>query len=344
MVIGDDNVTPPSVGGGREDSGEGAVAESSPPTSSRLAPQPVNLVLEGGGVKGIGLVGAISVLEERGFGFERVAGTSAGAIVGSLVAAGFNSTEMQELMAPLDYTKFRDASELERVLHLDEGLALWFHEGVYKGDYFHNWISEQLATKDKHTFGDLRTDLGPEIPDSQQYRLVVMASDVSQGQLVRLPWAFADPVHPRDGQLIADAVRASMSIPFFYRPFPLDVFADGPSVMVDGGMLSNFPIDSFDPPEGGPPGPPTIGIKLSARRQADVVQHQVKGDVSLALAMLGTMQSWSDQMHLDDPAVIARTIFVDTLGVNATDFDITREVQAQLYQNGRSAAQKWLDE
>ena len=49
-------------------------------------------------------------------------------------------------------------------------------------------------------------------------------------------------------------------------------------------------------------------------------------------------------MHLDDPAVIARTIFVDTLGVNATDFDITREVQSQLYQNGRSAAQKWLDE
>ena len=210
MVIRDDNVTPPSVGGGREDSGEGAVAESSPPTSSRLAPQPVNLVLEGGGVKGIGLVGAISVLEERGFGFVRVAGTSAGAIVGSLVAAGFNSTEMQELMAPLDYTKFRDASELERVLPLDEGLALWFHEGVYKGDYFHKWISEQLATKDKHTFGDLRTDLGPEIPDSQQYKLVVMASDVSQGQLVRLPWAFADPVHPRDGQLIADAVRASM--------------------------------------------------------------------------------------------------------------------------------------
>ena len=46
-----------------------------------------DLVLEGGGVKGIALVGAISVLEERGYEFRRVAGTSAGAIVGSLVAA-----------------------------------------------------------------------------------------------------------------------------------------------------------------------------------------------------------------------------------------------------------------
>lgn len=46
-----------------------------------------DLVLEGGGVKGIALVGAISVLEERGYEFQRVAGTSAGTIVGSLVAA-----------------------------------------------------------------------------------------------------------------------------------------------------------------------------------------------------------------------------------------------------------------
>ena len=58
--------------------------------------------------------------------------------------------------------------------------------------------------------------------------------------------------------------------------------------------------------------------------------------------MLGTMQSWSDQMHLDDPTVIARTIFVDTLGVNATDFGITPEVQDELYRNGRAAAEKWL--
>src|ERR1700722_3936910 len=82
----------------------------------RLVPQPVNLVLEGGGVKGIGLVGAISVLEEHGFSFVRGAGTSAGGIVGSLGAAGFTSVELHNLMATLDYTKFRDATEPERLL------------------------------------------------------------------------------------------------------------------------------------------------------------------------------------------------------------------------------------
>jgi NTE family protein len=302
----------------------------------------VNLVLEGGGVKGIGLVGAISVLEEHGFSFARVAGTSAGAIVGALVASGFTSTELHDLMVSLDYTKFRDASGWEKAVPIFKGTDLWFHEGIYKGEYFHQWIGEQLATKKTRTFSDLRTDAGAGIPENEQYKLVVMASDVSQGELRRLPWDFEDPTHPRDGQVIADAVRASMSIPFFFRPFSLNVYADGPSVFVDGGMLSNFPIDAFDGPNGEPSAVPTVGIKLSARQRADVVRHPVKGDISLALAMLGTMESWSDQMHLDDPNVIAKTIFVDTLGVNATDFGITPQVQTQLYDNGRAAAEKWL--
>ncbi|MGO8872341.1 MAG: patatin-like phospholipase family protein [Acidimicrobiales bacterium] len=338
MVIREDNLSAP----GSDGAGEPAPASKAPPSRPRLGPQPVNLVLEGGGVKGIGLVGAISVLEERGFSFVRIAGTSAGAIVGSLVAAGFSSAELRDLMSALDYTKFRDASRWERALPITEGSDLWFHEGIYKGEYFHQWIGEQLATKGTRTFRDLRLDLGAGVLEAEQYRLVVMASDISQGALVRLPWDFVDPAHPRDDQPVADAIRASMSIPFFYRPFTLNVVTDRPSILVDGGMLSNFPVDAFDGPDGAPPGQPTIGIKLSARQRADVIRHQVKGDISLAMAMLGTMQSWSDQMHLDDPLVIDRTIFVDTLGVNATDFEITRDVQDRLFDNGRSAAEQWL--
>ena len=72
-----------------------------------------DLVLEGGGVKGIGLVGALSVLEEAGYRFERVAGTSAGSIVGALVAAGMTSAEMYDVMTTLDYRRFRDATLLD---------------------------------------------------------------------------------------------------------------------------------------------------------------------------------------------------------------------------------------
>jgi NTE family protein len=111
---------------------------------------------------------------------------------------------------------------------------------------------------------------------------------------------------------------------------------------VDGGMLSNFPVDIFDRTDGKPPRWPTIGIKLSAQQVPNQVEHVVKGDLSLAMGMLGTMQSWHDQMHLNDPAVLKRTIFVDTLGVNATDFSIDKPTQQKLFENGRAAAEQFL--
>src|SRR2546427_11861073 len=74
-----------------------------------------DLVLEGGGVKGIALVGAISVLEERGYGFRRVAGTSAGAIVAALAAAGMRAPDLSAVMGTVDYRRFRDGDLLDHL-------------------------------------------------------------------------------------------------------------------------------------------------------------------------------------------------------------------------------------
>ena len=75
----------------------------------------VDAVFEGGGVKGIGLVGAMTVTEEEGYHFENVAGTSAGAIVASLVAAGYTASEMKAILDSLDYTRFKDPGTMERI-------------------------------------------------------------------------------------------------------------------------------------------------------------------------------------------------------------------------------------
>jgi len=305
----------------------------------------VDLVLEGGGVKGIGLVGAISVLEEHGMTFARVAGASAGGIVGSLVASGMGATQLQELMTFLDYTRFRDDTRLDHLPVLGKGLSVWLEHGIYAGDYFHGWIQEQLDGLGVRNFSDLYSaDPDSSIPPDEQYKLVVMTSDVSRGRLLRLPWDYTVDGIDAGRQAVADAVRASMSIPFFYRPVTLEIPKAAPSVLVDGGMLSNFPVDTFDRTDGKPPRWPTIGIKLSAQQVPDQVEHEVKGDLSLALGMLGTMQSWNDQMHLNDPAVLKRTIFVDTFGVNATDFSIDRPTQQKLFQSGRAAAEQYLAE
>lgn len=63
-------------------------------------------VFEGGGVRGIAHVGAICALNERGYSFERVAGTSAGAIIAALLAAGYSCTELKDIISTLDYYQF----------------------------------------------------------------------------------------------------------------------------------------------------------------------------------------------------------------------------------------------
>ena len=322
--------TGPSTPSSGDVASAGVPAEASD-SGSGSAPRPakpVDLVLQGGGVKGIGLVGAISVLEENGYQFQRVAGASAGAIVGSLVAAGMSASQLHDVIATLDYTKFKDETRLDHIPGVGKGLSLWFKHGIYAGDFFHEWIGEQLDALGVQTFAQLYSrDTGSSLPADQQYKLVVVASDVSRGNLLRLPWDYPTFHLAPDSQRVADAVRASMSLPFFYRPVELDFPGAAPSVLVDGGMLSNFPVDVFDRTDGKPPRWPTIGIKLSAKQPPDAIEHHVEGDISLAMAMLGTMQSWNDQMHLDNPGAIERTIFVDTLGVNTTDFGITRAMQ-----------------
>ncbi len=297
-----------------------------------------DLVLEGGGVKGIGLVGAISVLEEHGYVFHRVAGTSAGAIVGALLAAGMTSTELQEVMRSLDYARFEDKGFLDHLSLVGKGLSLVLEKGIYEGTYLRTWLADQLDAQGVRTFADLRRD-DPDssLPPEEAFRLVVMASDVSRGCLAQLPWDYPRYGLDASSQQVADAVRMSMSIPFFYEPVKL-----GDSWFVDGGMLSNFPVGALDRRDGKLPRWPTFGIKLSARPGANQVAKSFKGPVSFAKAMVGTMTNFHDQMHLDRPDVIDRTIFVDTGKVQATDFDLDRNAQDFLYENGRSAASKFL--
>ena len=298
-----------------------------------------DLVLEGGGVKGIGLVGALVALESKGYQYRRIAGTSAGAIVGALAAAGISAAEMTDLLKTFDYTQFQDEGWLDRFGLIGKGLSLLFEKGVYEGDFLRRWLSDQLDERGVRTFGDLRltAEWSAEFPHPQAYKLVVIVADVSRGELVRLPWDYERYGLDPDKQLVADAVRASISIPFFYEPVKL---AD--SYLVDGGVLSNFPIDTFDRANNKAPRWPTFGIKLSAQPEANMTRNQINGTLELAGAIIATMLNAHDQMHLDDPCVLRRAIFVDTDHIKPTDFGITRAQQDQLYNSGLEAGTKFI--
>ncbi len=135
--------------------------------------------------------------------------------------------------------------------------------------------------------------------------------------------------------------------PFFYEPVKLD-WRDAhgqrqTSYFVHGGMLSNFPIEVFERTDGKPPRWPTFGGEaLGPGGHHGPEKFDVHDTLGLARAMVGTMAPFYDRMHIDDPCTIARTVFVDTCDVNATDFAIDRATQDRLFQSGQDAAKKFL--
>jgi len=295
-------------------------------------------VFEGGGVKGIGLVGAVAVAEERGYQWVNVAGTSAGAIVAALVAAGYSGAEMKEILGELDYNRFKDTSFLDRVPFVGPVTSVIFEKGIYEGEFFENWMRGLLRKKNVEAFNDLVLE---EYKDDEQYcfKLRVIASDISRGRLLVLPEDIADfGIRPEDLN-VAAAIRMSMSIPFFYEPVRLrNMKTNQVSYIVDGGVLSNFPVWLFDS-EGSIPEWPTFGFKLVEPEEG--TPHQVRGPISLLTALFSTMMEAHDARYIEDEQFV-RTIPIPTLGVGTTEFDISREKSEALYQSGRQAAEKFF--
>jgi len=298
-------------------------------------------VFEGGGVKGIGLVGAVAVAEERGYQWINVAGTSAGAIVAALIAAGYRAAEIKEIMNDLDYNKFKDTSLIDRFPGVGPLLSLVLEKGIYEGKFFENWIRGLLREKKVETFKDLLLE---EYRDDDRYRfkLRVIASDISRGELLVLPQDISDfGINPEDLN-VAAAIRMSMSIPFFFEPVKLrSMKTNQVSYIVDGGLLSNFPVWLFDT-EGAIPEWPTFGFKLVEPREEHKIPHTVRGPISLLKALFSTMMEAHDARYIKDRN-FARTIPILTLGVETTDFDISKEKSEALYQSGRQAAQRFFE-
>jgi len=312
--------------------------------------QPVDLVLSGGGVKFIGLVGAIVALMDAGYSIKRVSGVSAGSVVAAILAAAsvgdqLTGEEVKELAFSVPLHKWRDSGP---VPYLGAAWGLVRETSMYRGDAAYDWIRSELKNLGVIYFGDVvdvdRLVVGP------RYKLVVTVADLTAAQLVRLPWDYPrlyglDP----DEQPVADAVRASMAIPFFYRPVKLTGASGATSTLVDGGVLSNFPIDTFDRADGKPPLWPTFGITVLPRPNEGLgaVMPALKPlrffeQTALLESLLTTMLAGHDQTHLSKPWVSARSIAVESTNVGVLDFDSPRGRLEELYDNGYAAAEHFL--
>ncbi|MFS8640739.1 MAG: patatin-like phospholipase family protein [Symbiobacteriaceae bacterium] len=205
-------------------------------------------VFKGGGVKGIALVGALAVAEELGWRWRAVAGTSAGGLVAALVAAGYRAEALREIIHDLDLRSFGDAQGLKVT-------SLLLHEGIFKGEKLLAEVDRLLSDRlgrPRVTFRDLPVACQIVATDLTHRRLLVFPHDLG-----RPPYSLEDPYDFP----VADAVRASTAIPFFFQPYRLELPNGVRATLVDGGLLSNFPVHLFQP-IGGPACVPTFGFDL----------------------------------------------------------------------------------
>lgn len=311
-----------------------------------------DLVLEGGGVKGVGLVGAVLRLMRAGYEFPRVAGTSAGAIVAAFLASGASADRLRQAMERLDYRKVPDRAP-PPIPAVSEGISLLRHAGAYEGDYIHGFLRDELSALGVSTFEDLRSEdegLDPNLGRYRRYKLVVMATDVTHGRLLRLPWDYELLGLDPDRQSVADAVRASISIPLYFEPVRIHHGTTGQEVtLVDGGVLSNFPIEAFDRTDGAVPRWPTFGVRI--------IPDLPEGDpqlfpgivlprlppVHLLEQVTATAITGHDQTYLERPCVRQRSMLVDTSKIGVVEFDASATKRARVLANGEKAAEEFLD-
>jgi len=295
----------------------------------------INLVLEGGGMKGLAFIGALMELEKE-FEWAYLAGTSAGALVATLLAFGKTSSELLVLVDDDEFYK-NIKRNTDFVSHIPIIGPLWNifrKKGLYDGDWIESVIRKEISsgTKKFVSFNDL----------NPPNRLTLMATDITEKRSLAFPEDWVKWGQDYGSLDVAFAARCSMSIPGFFMPKQLRVPANGGPVhyFMDGGMLSNFPYWYLETMIPDSRQYPTIGLVLDEKNKA--AELPIRGLVDMVKAALATMLSPLDQRNYEDPNFENRIININVKGVNALDFDINREKRDQLFFNGRDEALKFM--
>ena len=199
--------------------------------------QKVGLVLSGGGAKGMAHIGVIRALEDNGIPIDYIAGTSMGAVIGSLYAMGYSPDEMEELISSDDFRNWYMGAR-------DMNYQFYFKQKSPTPSI----VSAQVAIRDSMTL--IRPTFN-SLVDPLQMNLAFL--DIFSGASAAcgnnfdnlfVPFrAVASDVFNKNSIVLSngvlgDAVRASMSFPFVFRPIRIDSI-----IAYDGGIYDNFPVD-----------------------------------------------------------------------------------------------------
>ncbi len=192
----------------------------------------VALVLGGGGAKGMAHVGVLKVIERAGIPVDMICGTSIGSLVGGLYAMGYSATELDSLVRHQDWNFLlsdnldRKQMNLESRTRGDQYVYTLPLSQLGKGAF-----TQQALVKGQN-LANLFTHLAVGFHDSIDFNTMpipycAVATDMVKFQEVDMHSGY-----------VAQAMRASMSIPGMFTPVRLDSM-----VLVDGGLRNNYPVD-----------------------------------------------------------------------------------------------------
>jgi len=311
-----------------------------------------NLVLEGGGIRGIAYTGAIKVLEEQGItdSLQNIAGTSVGAVAATLMSVGYTADELKQLMFSLKVQTFNDGSGI--FIGGQRRTRKLF--GWYRGDALEKWIGQlvKARTGDEHTtFAALHA---LALKDRRFKDLYVTATNLSQQKAE----TFSYLTYP--DMEIKTAVRTSISVPLYFSAVFLDSngrrickpsAGDKYNVFVDGGILANYPLGLFDTSAGNSykADDRTLGLKLERPEQIgyfdaanrEIAPYKIRNFRSYIAALYNLI---IEKLNRDQAFAHEdyRTIYISTSNMNPRVRHITFAQKELLYDNGRLAAQKFF--
>jgi len=284
----------------------------------------VNGVFEGGGIRGVALAGAAAAALDAGLRFTRTVGTSAGALVAALVAAGYSGDQLSDTVCEVDWPGLLDPVRGSRIPLIGRNLALVFHRGLYKGDRLERVWAELLADKGVRVFANLAPGA-----------LTVVASDLNHARGVPLPEGLEHYGIDPATFSVARAVRMSAAVPFLFQPVAMRDKVTGEQIlMADGAMAANFPIGLA------PENRPVVGFRVTS--DGTVHPHKtIRGPASLARAVvIAGIRARYDlpREEIDHASIIDVPVSADL------DFSISRDEARRTFDRGRAVAAARFDE
>lgn len=277
-----------------------------------------NLVFRGGGVLGMSYAGAIEVLEKEGIlsGIKRYAGTSAGSITALALNLGCNANEIKAIIDETNFEKFQDHRNI---------LQIPLKYGMYKGEYLLKWIQSVIKTKIKNV--DLTFE---ELFELTQKELKVFATDLNK----TLPQEFSAKTTPK--VKVAEAIRASMSIPLFYNAWQFPDKNPNDHIYIDGGVLYNFPITAFKDLS------KTLGLYIMTDKADESLEYNEI--IEYVKRLFKAVLKGQDIDFFRNYKNSTHTITLDSLGISSTHFHINKKEKKALFDEAKRATQKFIEE